>query len=217
MRQAARIHRHPAAPVPRPQARRRRRDAGPGTRERLVAAGVGLFKVKGLNGTGVKEILERADAGFSSLYHYFPGGKDELAAEVIGRAGADYQRLVEAVWESQQDVVSGVREVFEGAAEVLEATDYADACPVATVALEVASSNEELRIATSDVFDSWIDSATSRLVGAGATADDARVLAHSLIALLEGAFLLCRAQRCTDPMHDAAPVAADLVRRAVRG
>jgi AcrR family transcriptional regulator len=163
----------------------------------------------------VKEILERADARFSSLYHYFPGGKDELAAEVIGRAGTEYQELVEAVWDSQGDVVSGVREVFEGAADVLESSDYADVCPVGTVALEVASSNEELRLATSDVFDAWIDSATSRLIDAGVTAGDARTLAHSLIALLEGAFMLCRAQRSTDPMRDAAGVAADLVWQAV--
>lgn len=209
--------RQPLPPKPRAHPRRQstRGPSGPGTRERLVASGVSLFKAQGLNGTGVKEILERADARFSSLYHYFPGGKDELAAEVIGRAGADYQQLVEAVWDSQDDVVRGVRAVFDGAADLLESTNYADACPVATVALEVASSNEELRLATSDVFDAWIDAASSRLVDAGATAGDARALAHSLIALLEGAFLLCRAQRRPDPMRDAARVAADLVRQAV--
>ena len=180
-----------------------------------MTAGVGLFKQQGLNATGVKEILDQADARYSSLYHYFPGGKDELAAEVIARAGADYQQLVEAVWDSQEDAVLGVREVFEGAADVLESSDYADACPIATVALEVASTNEELRMATSDVFDVWLDAATSRLVEAGATAGDARTLAHTLIALLEGAFILCRARRSTDAMRDAARVAANLVRQAL--
>ena len=186
-----------------------------GTKERLVGAGVRLFTRQGLYATGIKQILDEADARFSSLYHHFPGGKDELAAEVIARSGTDYQRLVEGVWDSQPDVVSGVREVFEGAADVLEATDYADVCPIATVALEVAGTNEELRLATADVFDAWVDSATTRLTDAGAPADAARTLAHALIALLEGAFILCRAMRSTDPMRDAAGVAAQLVHKAV--
>ena len=186
-----------------------------GTKERLVDAGVRLFTRQGLYATGIKQILDEADARFSSLYHHFPGGKDELAAEVIARSGTDYQRLVEGVWDSQPDVVSGVREVFEGAADVLEATDYADVCPIATVALEVAGTNEELRLATADVFDAWVDSTTTRLTDAGAPADAARTLAHALIALLEGAFILCRAMRSTDPMRDAAGVAAQLVHKAV--
>jgi AcrR family transcriptional regulator len=209
------------APLDRVSARAARPAAGkssvprPGTRERLVRAGVRLFTRQGLNGTGIKEILGEADARFSSLYHYFPGGKDELAAEVIATAGADYQRLVEGVWDAQPDAVSGVREVFEGAADVLEASDYADVCPIATVALEVASTNQELRMATADVFDAWVEAATSRLVAAGASADAARTLAHTVIALLEGSFILCRATRSTDPMRDAAGVAAKLVRQAL--
>ena len=82
-------------------------------------------------------------------------------------AGAGYQALVEAVWDAAPDVVAGVHAVFDGAAAVLEATDYEDACPIATVALEVASTNETLRVATAEVFDAWIVSATGRLAAAG--------------------------------------------------
>jgi AcrR family transcriptional regulator len=174
-----------------------------------------LFTRQGYNATGVKEILTAADARFSSLYHFFPGGKEELAAEVITTAGADYQSLVEGVWDAQPDAVRGVREVFEGAADVLEASDYADVCPIATVALEVAGTNEELRLATADVFDAWVASASSRLVDAGVSAGDALSLAHTVIALLEGSFILCRATRSTDPMRDAAGVAARLVRQSI--
>jgi len=204
-------------PAPRRRTPRRRAESTVGTKERLVSAGVSLFTRQGLTATGVKQILDTADARFSSLYHHFPGGKDELAAEVIARSGADYQHLVEQVWDSQADAVSGVREVFDGAADVLEASDYADVCLIATIALEVAGTNEELRLATADVFDAWVDSASSRLTAAGASAGDARTLVHTVIALLEGSFLLCRTTRSTDPMRDAARIAANLVRQAVAG
>ena len=42
----------------------------------------------------------------------------------------------------------------------LDATEYADACPIATLALEVASGIEELSLATAEVFDAWVAAGT---------------------------------------------------------
>jgi AcrR family transcriptional regulator len=186
------------------------------TKERLIRAGVDLFKRQGLNATAVKEILGQANARSSSLYHFFPGGKDELAAEVIAAAGSEYQQLVEGIWDSESDAVRGVREIFEVAADVLETSDYADICSIGTLAHEVAGTHNELRMATADVFESWIDSASARLVEAGATVDDAGTVAQTLIAMLEGSFILCRTIRSIDPMRDAARVAAYLVRPVLK-
>ena len=81
-------------------------------------------------------------------YHHFPGGKEELGAEVIRRSGQMYEDLVMAIVEASPTLEQAVDNVFNGAASVLIETDYADACPIATVALEVASTNEPLREAT---------------------------------------------------------------------
>ncbi len=180
------------------------------TKERIVNAGATLFRRQGYAGTGVKQIVTEAEAPFSSLYHFFPDGKDQLAAEVIHSSGQMFQELVELVFDSSDDVLSGVHNCFAGAAETLRQTDYADACPIATIALEVASTNEPLREATADVFESWIESATERLESAGIPKKTARELAIYLIGALEGAFLLCRATRSTEPMDiaGAATVAA---------
>ena len=126
------------------------------TRDRLVDVSAALLQRQGLTATGIKQILAEAHAPYSSLYHHFPGGKDELAAVAIRESGARYQALVEAVWDEAPDVLSSVAAVFDGAAGALEASDFAVACPIATVALEVASTNEQLRLATAEVFDSWI-------------------------------------------------------------
>jgi AcrR family transcriptional regulator len=187
------------------------------TRARLVSAGSRLFQRQGLAGTGIKQILSEANAQFSSLYHHFPGGKDELAADVIRTSGLHYQQLVETVWDAAPDVVTGVHAIFDGAAAVLEATDYADACPIATVALEVASTNEPLRLATAEVFDAWIRSATDRLIASGLESALARQLALSIVALLEGAFVLCRATRSTESMVSAGVTAGAAVQWAIDG
>jgi AcrR family transcriptional regulator len=111
--------------------------------------------------------------------------------------------------------LTGIRDAFAGAAAVLRETDYIDACPIATVALEVASSNEPLRIATAEVFESWIAGLTALFTGAGIAPEPARDLAIVLIELLEGGFLLSRASRTTDALDAAGAAAVTLVEAAL--
>jgi hypothetical protein len=92
---------------------------------------------------------------------------------------------VEFVFDSSPDVLSGVENCFAGTAETLRQTDYAEACPIATVALEVASTNKPLREATAEVFESWIKSATDRFLAACIPQRTARELAIGLIGALE--------------------------------
>src|SRR5216684_392503 len=116
-----------------------RRSQVANTKERILEVTAELFRRYGYTGTGLKQIVTNANAPFGSLYHFFPGGKEQLGEEVILRSGRMY-------------------------AEVLRATDYVDACPIATVALEVASSNDRLRQATAAVFGDWVDRGTERFV-----------------------------------------------------
>src|SRR5215470_9601130 len=174
------------------------------TRERIVGVTAGLFRERGYTGTGIKQIAQESGAAFGSLYHFFPGGKDELAAAALRWSGAGYQLLVEAVIDAAPDFVTGLRDAFLGAAEVLEATDYADACPIETVALEVASVNEPLRLVTAEIFEQWIESATTRGMAAGLDRTNARRLGIAFINALEGAFVLARAMKSTEPLVAAA-------------
>ncbi len=104
---------------------------------------------------------------------------------------------------------------LRGRRETLRETDYADACPIATVALEVASTNEPLRIATADVFEEWIDGATEYFAFAGIARPRARELGLAMLSLLEGAFIFCRAMRTTEPMAVAGDAAVTAVRQAL--
>ena len=185
------------------------------TRERIIQASSALFMERGYSASGLKQISAASDAPIGSLYHFFPGGKEELAAETLRTSGAAYQALVEAVFDDAPDIVTGVRECFAGAAEVLRATDYADACPIATVALEVASSDESLRLVTAGIFESWLDSATERLGRAGIEPARARELATVLVAALEGGFLLSRAAKDTTAMDAIGAAMVDLVSAAL--
>jgi AcrR family transcriptional regulator len=185
------------------------------TKDRIMDTSAELFRRQGFAGTGVKQIAAMANTPFGSLYHFFPGGKEQLGEEVIRRSGALYIELFAAIARDAPDPVSAVARFFSGAAETLEETDYADACPIATVALEVASTNEALRRATADVFDSWIDAASAYFTAAGIPAEQARALAFSMLSLLEGGFVFSRAMRSTEPLKDAGSCAVAAVRSAL--
>lgn len=163
----------------------------------------------------MKQIVAQAQAPFGSIYHFFPGGKVQLGQDVIRRSGRMYQDLFETIVGSAPDVLSGVQNLFSGAAEVLRQSDYADACPIATVALEVASTNESLREATANVFEDWITAGTERFAAAGVPESRARELAIQLIATLEGAFILCRATRTTEAMDIASAATLESLRSAL--
>lgn len=185
------------------------------TKDRIMETTAELFRRYGYTGTGLKQILAEANAPFGSLYHFFPDGKAQLGQEVVRRSGLMYQELVEAVFDAAPDVVTGTRDCFAGAAETLRQTDYADACPIETVALEVASTNEPLRIATADVFGGWIASGAERFAAAGIPPARARELAIAFICALEGAFVLCRAMRTTEPLEVAGEQAVAAVEQAL--
>jgi AcrR family transcriptional regulator len=184
------------------------------TKARIVGATGELFRRQGYTGTGLKQIVAEAGAPFGSIYHFFPGGKQQLAAEVIRTSGRAYQELVMALLDAAPDAVTAVETSYAAAAEVLETTGYADACPIATVALEVASTDETLRRATADVFEEWTAAGTERFVRWGFAPDVARRLALTFITSLEGAFVLCRAARSTEAMDAAASAVVAAVRAA---
>lgn len=185
------------------------------TKERILDSSGELFRRQGYMGTGVKQILADAGAPFGSLYHHFPGGKAELGAETVRRSGFLYGLLLGEFAGPEVELAQGIRAFFAGAAETLVETDYADACPIATVALETASADEELRQACADVFNAWIEGGTERFAIEGIPRDQARVLVIQMLAALEGAFVLSRALRSTEPVELAGKASVAAIRAAL--
>lgn len=185
------------------------------TKDRILDASAELFRRQGYTGTGLKQIVNGAEAPFGSLYHFFPGGKEQLGEEVIRASGALYMELFAGIAAQAGDVVTAVSDFFAGAAQTLQETDYADACPIATVALEVASTNEPLREATAEVFESWIEGAGAYFQAAGIPRAGARELAIAMLSLLEGAFIFSRAMRSTEPVLTAGRSAVAAVQSAL--
>lgn len=185
------------------------------TRDRIITATNELFRVNGYHGTSLSQISKAADAPIGSIYHFFPGGKEALTVAVIRSTAAVYRELFEMVTGAASDPVTAYADFFEGGAAVLEESGYLDPCPVGTVAREVASTNEAIRLAAKDAFESWIDAVERQLASAGVGPDAAQDLAVMVVAIVEGSFILSRTQRSVAPMHAAGRRIVQLVDAAI--
>jgi TetR/AcrR family transcriptional regulator, lmrAB and yxaGH operons repressor len=154
-----------------------------------------LLAKKGLQGTSFSEILEASGAPRGSLYHHFPGGKDELVLAALEHAASQALGVL--------DQLSGkyAREVAEGFLSlwrsVLARSDFSAGCAV--VAVTVAAESEELRGRAADILANWRDKLAALFVESGIAKKKARALAASLVAACEGAVILARAERSFEP------------------
>jgi hypothetical protein len=76
-------------------------------------------------------------------------------------------------------------------------------CPVASVAAETADLDEDLRQTAAVVFTGWLDGGTAYFIARGLDSESARGLIVALVSALEGAFILARTLRSTEPLMAA--------------
>jgi TetR/AcrR family transcriptional repressor of lmrAB and yxaGH operons len=182
------------------------------TRERILTASGELMRRNGYAGTGIKAILSASGVPYGSLYYHFPGGKEEVGVEAIRQASAAYLALIESYFPPGGDLVAATGQYFADAADFVASTDYADACPVATIAGEIANTSEPMRVASAEAFVSWMEVFEQRLCEAGVSAQRAREVTVELFCALEGAFLVARTTRDVTPIHICGRAAEATVR-----
>jgi AcrR family transcriptional regulator len=170
------------------------------TRESILTAAAELMRHRGYAAVGMKDIAAASGAPIGSLYHHFRGGKVQIAREALVIAGAAYGLLIPSIVDGYTDLGAAIEGVFAQAADDMAGTGFANMCPVASVAAEVADTVEELRDTSALVFRTWIDGGAAYFETRGLDAVRARTVTLALIAALEGAFVLARTLRSAEPL-----------------
>ncbi|MYS81558.1 TetR/AcrR family transcriptional regulator [Embleya scabrispora] len=171
-----------------------------GTRERIVRTASRLMQRQGYDGTGIKQISTEAGATLGSMYHFFPGGKQELAVAAIRHGDAEFVDILRAVLAAEPDPGAAIRELTRSLAEGLRASDWVDGCPVTATALGTAAGAPDIQAAAAEAFAHWRELVFAKLVEAGLTEADAHDLAHTVISTLEGAELAAQVTRSEQPL-----------------
>lgn len=167
-------------------------------KERMVLAALDLLRHSGLTGAGINSVVEASGAPKGSVYHYFPGGKQDLVVAALGEAERRVGEGFRAIFAKRASLAEKVRALFATIASGLAARRFTRGCPVAAVTLDLDAESAPLQDVCSAVFTAWRD-----VIAAGL--DDVpeagrRDVAELILATLEGAMMLARAQSAQDPL-----------------
>ncbi|MER7480853.1 TetR/AcrR family transcriptional regulator [Streptomyces sp. NPDC126510] len=161
-------------------------------RDRLVESAARLFRRQGYAATGVKQLLDDSGTVTGSLYHHFPGGKEQVAVAVVEGAGQEVGAALKALLDRSDGVHAALDRWITWLIRALEASDGLDGCPVAPLALEAPTASGPLQRAAAAQFAAWGATLSSALRDEGYPADDADRLGLVLLSAIEGALLLSR-------------------------
>jgi TetR/AcrR family transcriptional regulator, lmrAB and yxaGH operons repressor len=180
---------------------------GAETRSKLIETTQTLVESRGYFGTGLNQVLADSGSPRGSLYFHFPGGKDELVGAAIRQASEDIDVIIANV--EAADTKELIMVLLSALGQRLEASDWNQGCPVATVALETSASNDTMQQVCSAAYANWHNTLRDRLEADGRS--EAADLATFLLALLEGAMLLARAHRSLEPLNAVTRIVGDLL------
>ena len=168
-------------------------------RARMVQSAATLIRERGIHGTGLREVAAHSGGPRGSLGRFFPGGKTQLVVEAIDVALADLfgdleQKLGDA--ESFPDAIGVIVAPWR---RLLVERDFALGCPLAATICDAAD-NDTLRTHVRERFAEWRVLVADTYARFGAPQAQADTHATVLMAALEGALILARAQRTIEPL-----------------
>jgi AcrR family transcriptional regulator len=173
------------------------RELGP--RERMIVSTAVLVRERGARATSLDAILAHSGAPRGSVYHHFPGGREQLLREATDYAGEYVARKLER--QDGDDPLSALEALFDEYRRNLSSTDFRAGCPVVAVAIESCQEGPDLRDCTLAAFDRWRRGIASSIQRSGVAPARADELAMHAIAAFEGAIILSRAYKDLEPLE----------------
>lgn len=185
------------------------------TRARLAVSMLELIQTSGYSGTGLNAVIEHAAAPKGSIYFHFPDGKVGLGVAAVELAATQFEALIAEAAVSTGSAAGAARTAIEALATIVGESDFRLGCPVSVVTLEMGAGSERLRQACATAFESWIAPTAALLEVNGLAAEEARSLATVVVSMIEGAVIVSRATRSTQPLISAADVVVELIEQRI--
>jgi TetR/AcrR family transcriptional repressor of lmrAB and yxaGH operons len=183
----------------------------PASKTRVIRATLDLLSKSGLAGAGIKQVAAASAVPEGSVSQLFPGGKLELATVALEEAERGIGQWFREVFHQRKSIGRKVELLFTDAAKNVEASEFMKGCPVAAVTLDVDRDSEGLRAVCRTIFLNWQD-----IIAAGldeVPKGKRREVAELILATLEGALILSRAEATKDPLLRGGRILGDTLAR----
>ncbi|MEU1180254.1 TetR/AcrR family transcriptional regulator [Streptomyces sp. NPDC005820] len=185
------------------------------SRRRMIAGAADLLGEHGAGGVSIDRVLAHSGAPRGSVYHHFPGGRAQLIDEAVVFAGDFIAGLIESAMDDP-DPLRAVDAFFTLWRERLVRGDFRVGCPVVAVAVENDDAAPEQARSAAAAFARWQRALAALLLRHGLTEERSRRLAAFVVAAVEGAVVMSRAERSTGPIDATATEIHDLLDHALR-
>lgn len=169
----------------------------------MARAAAELFQRQGYHGTGLAEIIEQSGAPKGSIYHHFPGGKEDLAKHALKLAGNEISTLVARCFANEDCFEAGVGRLAKALAQWFDNSAKGNGCPIAAVLVDAAADSKMLRSLCRSIFAEWATLAACKARENGFEPAHADALGRCTVAAMEGAWILARASNTSAPFDDA--------------
>jgi AcrR family transcriptional regulator len=148
-----------------------------------------VFRTYGFEGASLARITEGTGLGKGSIYHFFPGGKDEMAAAVLGEIDQWFRQHIFQPLRESADAGQGIAAMFAGVEGYFQSGQRV--CLVGVFAL--GNERDRFADAVRDYFEEWIAALAAALVRCGRPGRQATALAQEVVGAIQGALVLARA------------------------
>jgi AcrR family transcriptional regulator len=168
-------------------------------RARMVQSAATLIRERGIHGTGLREVVAHSGGPRGSLGRFFPGGKTQLVTEAIDVALAELFGDFERQLNEAETFPEAISVIVTPWRRLLVDHDFALGCPLAATICDAAA-NGSLRTHVCEMLTRWQVPVADAYTRFGAPQAEAEAHATVVLAALEGALILARAQRSIEPL-----------------
>ena len=170
-------------------------------RDQILQTTCILLERQGFHGTGLNEIVKESGAPKGSLYHYFPEGKDQIAAEAVLQSGQLTAERIRAGLAESSSVSRAVYDFVLKVADNVELSGFAAGSPLTAVAMETATKSERINLACRQAYGALQSAFREELLESGFPKTKADELAQFITASIEGGIILSRTYHTADPLR----------------
>ena len=177
------------------------------TRERIVAAAAELIYERGEAEVGIRDVKRAAGVRGSQMTHYFPD-RDSLIRAVVAYRSGEVRGFLSAPEIDGLDTLAKLREWARQTIERQRQRGTEGGCVLGSLVAQVSERDEVARQGIAEGFDAWTEGLAAglrRIQEAGELGPDADPdeLATSLMAALQGGYMLAQVTRDIGPMRTA--------------
>ena len=184
-------------------------------RSAMVLTAARWLPQRGMSAVNLIEVARAVDAPRGSIYHYFPGGRDQLLQEALALASQSGLRMIEKAARAAATPQGFIRSLFAAGARQINNADFSGGCPVGAAVLSSETENAAFQHALQQSFAQWEAAIAQSFTALGVVPKShTKKLAHCALIAYEGALVCAKGARDEKLFAQAASMVEAMLERS---